>query len=299
MDKTNGAILVGFDSAWTDNAKAPGAICSVLFGSDRFVDFQPPELIGFQQALAYINALQRSDMPTLVALDQPTLVPNDAGMRPVEKVAASLISWMGGGVQPANRGKLAMFGPKAPIWDFLEKLAATENPEDARTAVRGLHLMEVFPALALASLEARFFGRLMGPRYNPGRRRTFKIEDWRAVIAAASAEAKRFGCDALVAWLDELRNLEKPKKADQDRLDAALCLLIAIRWRFGARNESVAIGDLQTGYIVTPVSSAVMTVLLKAADERKIPVNLLGKPKDVLSEGDRARSGAAGGIDYN
>jgi hypothetical protein len=53
----------------------------------------------------------------------------------VEKVAASLISWMGGGVQPANRGKLAMFGPKAPIWDFLEKLAATENPEDARTAV--------------------------------------------------------------------------------------------------------------------------------------------------------------------
>jgi hypothetical protein len=28
--------------------------------------------------------------------------------------------------------------------------------------------------------------------------------------------------------------LEKPKKADQDRLDAALCLLNAIRWHLAA-----------------------------------------------------------------
>jgi predicted RNase H-like nuclease len=106
-------------------------------------------------------------------------------MRPVEKAVSSLISWIGGGVQPANRRNLNMFGPQAPIWMFLGKLGADENPEVARTAMRGLHLMEVFPALALASLEQNFFGRLKGPRYNPSRRNTFKIADWRAVIAAA------------------------------------------------------------------------------------------------------------------
>ncbi len=66
-------------------------------------------------------------------------------MRPVDKAAASLVSWMGGGVQPANRG-LPMFRPEAAIWRFLLALNALENPEAARTADRGLHLMEVFPA---------------------------------------------------------------------------------------------------------------------------------------------------------
>jgi predicted RNase H-like nuclease len=188
-----------------------------------------------------------------VALDQPTIVPNADGMRPVEKKVSSLISWIGGGVQPANRGNLKMFGPKAPIWIFLEQLGADENPEVARTAMRGLHLMEVFPALALASLEQNFFGRLKGPRYNPSRR-TFKIEHWRTVIAAARNEAMRFCFSSLSEWLDQLATIGIPKKTDQDRFDAVLCLLIAIRWRLGAQKESIMVGDLQTGYMVAPLS---------------------------------------------
>jgi predicted RNase H-like nuclease len=136
------AILVGFDSAWAD--RKPGAICSAVFDGDCFVEFREPELVGFERALIYIKSIQRSDLPTLVALDQPTIVPNADGMRPVDKAVSRLISWIGGGVQPANRGKLNMFGPHAPISIFLEKLGADENPEVARTAMRGLHLIEVF-----------------------------------------------------------------------------------------------------------------------------------------------------------
>ena len=43
-----------------------------------------------------------------------------------------------------------------------------------------------------------------------------------------------------------------PRKADQDRLDAALCLLIALRWRLRPRDQSVLLGDLASGYIVAP-----------------------------------------------
>ncbi len=217
--------------------------------------------------MTYINSVKHGDLPTLVALDQPTIVPNAKGMRRVEKAAASLISWLGGGVQPANQGKLAMFGPQAPIRTFLEKLRAQENPEAARTATDGLHLMEVFPALALASLHPEFFGRLKAPHYNPSQRKTFKIEDWRAVIAAARKEAMRlhFDCKCLSEWLDSLAGIEKPKKTNQDYLDAVLCLLIAIRWRLGAREESVLLGDLQTGYMVAPVCAGVMDRLAASA----------------------------------
>ena len=275
-DRAAAAVFVGFDSAWADNPKAPGAICSVVFDGDRFVDFHHPESVGFSQAFAHIERVLRPNLPILVAIDQPTIVPNDKGMRPVDKTVASLISWIGGGVQPANRGKLAMFGPQAPIWAFKERLAATQNPEVARTAIRGVHLMEVFPALALASFDPQFFGRLAGPRYNPARRKTFRRDDWRAVILCAIAEAQRCGFHTMVAWLNELHLCENPNKMHQDRLDAAICLLIAIRWRVGARDESVVLGDLQTGYMVAPVSSAVMTRLSHDAFERSVAVNAVG-----------------------
>src|SRR5690606_31040410 len=108
------------------------------------------------------------------ALDQPTIVPNLTGSRPVDKVAASLISWIGGGVQPANRSKKGMFDDTAPVWTFKGALNPIENPEGARTATNGLFIAEVFPALALPSLAVEFCGRLLAPRYNPGRRKTFR-----------------------------------------------------------------------------------------------------------------------------
>lgn len=52
-----------------------------------------------------------------------------------------------------------------------------ENPEQARSAASGLHVMEVFPALALLSLDTSFCSRLGAPKYNPGRRKTFRLPD--------------------------------------------------------------------------------------------------------------------------
>ena len=269
-------VLVGFDLAWADNAKAPGAICSVHFDGVGFTDFGSPELVRFDCALDYIQTVRRPDAPTIVALDQPTIVPNATGMRPAEKVAASLISWMGGGVQPANTMR-PLFGPAAPIARFLRQLGAVEDPEQARTADRGLHLMEVFPALALASLKPAFFDLRKGPRYNPARRKTFRMGDWQAVVETATSEATNFGCAALVAWLEEMRTNAAPTKGHQDRLDAALCLLIAIRWRLGGREQSVAIGDLRNGYIVAPVSEPVLKRLRAVAAVQGAPINDLGE----------------------
>jgi predicted RNase H-like nuclease len=104
---------------------------------------EPPQLVGFGKALEFIRSVHRDDQPTLVAIDQPTIVLNTSGMRPVDKVAASVVSWIGGGVQPANRAKIGMFSDNPPIWRFLQCLHAAENPELAREAKTGLFLMEV------------------------------------------------------------------------------------------------------------------------------------------------------------
>ena len=264
---------IGFDSAWTDNAKAPGAISAVCMDGSVPTKFHSPKLVSFAAALTFIKDVASPDGVTLVALDQPTLVLNAKGMRPVERVAASLISWLGGGVQPANRGRLGMFCDASPVWKFLSSLDAIEDPEETRKATRGLHLIEVFPALALVSLEASFHGRLAAPRYNPGRRKTFLPDDWRRVAGAAAAESRTFGCDELADWFRGSGDIPAPSKADQDRLDAGLCVLIALRWRLRPRNASIMIGDVREGYMVAPVNDAVRARLSTAAAKVGVAVD--------------------------
>lgn len=258
-------ICIGFDSAWTDNPKSPGAICAVGIEDGHPARFHAPQLASFDQALAFIQKVRSDNGATLIALDQPTVVPNLTGMRPVERVAASLVSWLGGGVQPSNRGRLGIFCNASPIWRFLTALGAVEDPELARVAPEGLYLMEVFPALALPSLGAGFFGRLGRPRYNPDRRKTFRVDDWVRVADVATRQAHALGCEELAEWCRHAGKIARPRKADQDRMDSALCVLIALYWRLRPRDASMLLGDLATGYMVLPASSEVRKHLTAAA----------------------------------
>jgi predicted RNase H-like nuclease len=255
--------IIGFDSAWTDNQSAPGGVCIIRIDGSGRRTLVPPSLVSFDQALMVIEA--ETAPLRIVALDQPTIVPNLTGMRPVDRVAASLISWLGGGVQPANRSKIGMFDDAAPVWRFKEQLGAVEDPETSRNATAGLFLMEVFPALALPSFDSAFCGRLLGPRYNPARRKTFTLAGWHGVIEAVRRIAGLEAVTGLAEWADQLAKIAVPRKADQDRLDAVLCALIGLHWLTAPREASIMIGDRATGYMIAPANPDVRTRLSAAA----------------------------------
>ena len=269
----NSTIIFGFDSAWTDSPKAPGAICAIAFDDSGQVEFHEPRLVSFAAALTFIEALRKDFAVSLVALDQPTIVPNGSGSRPIDKVAASLVSFVGGGVQPANRSKIGMFCENAPVWSFLSRLNANEAPVEARTARGGNFLIEVFPALALPSLADEFSQRLRAPKYNPQNRRKFRLEDWHSVTRTVGATARSLGVTELSDWSDRMHAVAQPRKCDQDRLDAALCALIGLAWRAGPVTSSVMFGDLRSGYMVTPVSDATKPRLEGAAIRHCVPAS--------------------------
>lgn len=264
--------VIGFDSAWTDNPKAPGAICVLRVDATGARLHLEPRLASFSEASAIIEIERSLVAMCLVALDQPTIVPNLSGSRPVDKVAGSLISWVGGGVQPANRSKLGMFDDAAPIWRFKEALGAIEDPEQARTASEGLYLVEVFPALALIALEQTFCRRHGAPKYNPANRKRFKAEDWRSVIGAIERFGTLSALQQLEQWCSSLAIVPAPRKADQDKLDAMICALIGLHWLTAPREQSVMIGDLQSGYMIAPAIGGVHERLIAAARQRDVPI---------------------------
>jgi len=128
---------------------------------------------------------------TLILLDQPTIVTNATGQRPVENLVASPVSLRFGGVQPANTGRSEMFGAEAPVWSFLRKFGGASDP---RGRVVETLVVETYPVLALIALDwllpdSRASGRL--PKYNPDRRSTFSIADWQHVCRLAERRVFR------------------------------------------------------------------------------------------------------------
>lgn len=270
--RVNCTSVVGFDSAWTDNPKAPGAICILRIDANGTRLHLEPRLASFGDALEIIRGERSKVDKCLVALDQPTIVPNLTGSRPVDKVAGSLISWIGGGVQPANRSKLGMFDEGAPIWRFKQALGAIENPELARTASEGLFLIEVFPALGLAALEEAFCRRLGAPKYNPANRKRFKPEDWQAVSTTIRGFGALRALEQLEQWCEGIAAMTSPRKADQDMVDAVICGLIGLHWLAAPREQSVMIGDMDSGYMIAPAINGVHERLIAAATKREVPI---------------------------
>lgn len=232
-----------------------------------------PKLVSFHEAVQIIQSEQHLVTKCLVALDQPTIVPNLKGSRPVDKVAGSLISWVGGGVQPANRSKVGMFDDTAPIWRFKNALNAVEDPETARSAASGLFLIEVFPALALISLNEVFCQRLAQPKYNPAVRKRFRIEHWQAVIETIRTFGLTGARSQIDEWCDEYLAKIAPRKSDQDKVDAMICALIGLHWIVAPRDQSVAIGDLTNGYMIAPATNGIHSRLVTAAAKRGVPID--------------------------
>ena len=153
-------------------------------------------------------------------------------------------------MQPANTSKDRMFGKEAPVWRFLRRFG---GPSDPMGPVADTGVFETYPVLTMIALEwelpdSRVAGRL--PKYNPRRKRTFSISDWRHVCKRLSAEFCVRGLESIACWIDDAAQNTSPRKSDQDALDAYLCLLVAIY--MAERKDCLMVGDLQTGYIVVP-----------------------------------------------
>ena len=259
-------LLIGFDSAWTPTNF--GALVGVLRADDGALrELGLPQVVNYCQAERTILDWQSHEKPeaTIVLLDQPTIVKNTSGQRPVENLVGSSVSRRYGGMQPANTGRNEMFGNDAPVWRFLHRFGGSADPLER---LAGTSVIETYPVLAMIALgwtlpDSRPTGRL--PKYNPARKKTFCISDWQHVCQRASSAFGGRGLPGIAGWLNGVAHIQKPRKTDQDGLDACVCLLAALH--LAETGECLMVGDLETGYIVVPYGE-ILSKELEARCER-------------------------------
>lgn len=267
-------LLVGFDSAWTVGNS--GAVVGALRLSDgQLLELGEPIVANFTQAEHAIRSWQEAHQPisTVVLIDQPTIVKNASGQRPVENIVGSVVGRRRGGMQPANTSRQGMFDEGAPIWKFLAQFGGAATP---LLPLPGTQVFETYPVLAIIAsgwtISALNVERL--PKYNPHRKHTFKIQDWKHICERVSAELKRRGLTTCASWMDGVARNDRPRKPDQDRLDACICLLSAIAIAVG--DECIMVGDLEAGYIVVPHSNELRVELVaRCEDTGRVPSELV------------------------
>lgn len=245
------SLLVGFDSAWT--SKNSGALAGVVrYHDGSHKELGPPQVVNFNQAEEVILGWQdlEKTASTVVMIDQPTIVRNSKGQRPVENIVASPVSRRRGGMQPANTGRIGMFDCGAPIWGFLKRFGGQLDPLEP---VSGTTICETYPVLAIIALgwtmpDTRPSGRL--PKYNPERKKNFSTGDWKFVCLKLLEEIKKRNLSESASWINTVKMKKEPNKRDQDRLDAIICLLCALY--FSERKECLLVGNSDTGLILVP-----------------------------------------------
>ena len=253
-------LLIGFDSAWTPTNS--GALVGVVRLDDgTYRELGPPRTVNYPEAENIILQWQIELKPTatIILLDQPTIVKNAGGQRPVENIVGSAVSLRYGGMQPANTSKTEMFGEEAPMWPFLARFG---GPADPFAPLADTRIYETYPVLAMIALlwmlpDSRAAGRL--PKYNPERKKTFSIFDWRHVCNFASRSFSEHGLIEIAQWIGNAAQKPLPRKTDQDGLDACLCLLVALS--LAEQKDCLMVGDQQSGYIVVPGGKALCAEL--------------------------------------
>jgi predicted RNase H-like nuclease len=191
----------------------------------------------------------------VVAIDQPLVVPNLTGMRPVEKALASaLMRGFRCGAHPANT-RNPCFGLQAGIWDLLEALDTTGYVQWPRAVCDrrpGRFYLECYPHTAILGL----FDVDQIIRYKVHHRRP---DEWRRLLALLESLA---GAWPAVGNVEHYfpRSLPQTKR-NEDATDAFIAAYVGAYLYEHGLSRSAILGDVETGYIVTPVSARLRTAL--------------------------------------
>ncbi len=261
-------LFTGFDSAW--GGRNRGAICNLRIGDDdhelELVD--EPVTVSWDEACARLADYTTRDH--VIAIDQPLVVPNASGLRPVDrKLAKALMRDYGLGAHAANTSNDACFGPQSGIWSFVESLEREgfeQTPSDVASRVPARRYFECYPHLALIGL----FGL---KRVLPYKVHHDNLEAWReALRLVRSLEARALAvCNIANFFPTDLPYT----KANEDLLDSVISAYVAAHLWFFGTTQNLIIGSLSTGYMVTPADSALRASLEAGFDP--IEINPTGR----------------------
>ena len=239
--------FIGVDFGWFSGASG---LCCLTWQQGNLEILETTTILEIEEILAWINNRIALDEFGLVAIDAPTIIENQTGMRLADKLTHKHFGRYHAGCYPANQGlkfadRTTGFSKSLLAKNFSH--APTIEPQQP-----GRYQIEVFPHPATINLFC--LPKIL--KYKKG-----KISDRQPELS----KLRGYITDVLpnlepALSLDSLsripviaqRQTGKELKAIEDRLDSLLCAYVAAHWWYWGEAKNMVLGDLDTGYIIIP-----------------------------------------------
>jgi predicted RNase H-like nuclease len=245
-DLSNPSIIkfLGIDLGWQSG---PSGVCCLALREDRLALMELSRFTSVEDILAWVDGWTQKAPTAVVAVDAPTLIPNETGMRLPDRLAHKYFGQYDAGCYPANRSrpfaeKLIAFGLA------LESRGFCHTP-DAPARSTGKFQLEVFPH----PVTVRLFnlprilkykkGTLAQRRPELAKLRRYQLETMPTLNPSLALTAMD---------LPEIPKTGTAMKAVEDKLDSLTCAYAAAHWWYWGLERNWVLGNVQEGYIVGP-----------------------------------------------
>lgn len=238
--------FVGIDLGWVNGASG---LCCLQLQGDRL------QILDIRIELEHreiFNWLEKQISPqkhAMVAVDAPTIIPNQTGMRLPDRLTHKYFGKYHAGCYPANLNRpfahrTVDFGNKLKAKGFVH--ASTITPQQL-----GRYQIEVFPHPAIVHL----FDLDKIIKYKKGKLADKKegLKQLRNYIINVfpHSEPKLILQDFRLPIIPDRVSLKK-LKVIEDCLDSLVCAYIAAYWWWWGEARNIVLGDEITGYIIVP-----------------------------------------------
>lgn len=260
--------VIGVDLAWGPRGRT--GLCAV--DGDRVLD--STSVVSDEDIDAWIMRWSAEDM--LLAIDAPIVVENEVGARPCEWVLGSAYAAQHAGPLPANRS-MASFRHGTRARALAERLDVDIDPLTL-TVVPVRAAIEVFPHSALVSLfELPTSLPYKARRHRDRAARRVAFEELLDCLAKLASGEPPLDVRTSPRWATLVEEVAEAKSGAaldrlEDELDAYVCAYVGLYHRRWWGTRSLVVGDVASGYIVTPVDPKHAEVLRARAAERGVPI---------------------------
>ena len=234
--------FVGMDLGWVSG---PSGLCCLALTGDELILEQLDRKDSLEEVLAWLDKTIEPEEPAIVAVDAPTIIPNETGMRLPDKLTHKYFGKYHAGCYPANLGRpfasrLVAFGKAIEGRGFNH--APTMAPRQT-----GRYQIEVFPHPAMIQL----FGLSRILKYKKGRlaeKRKGLGELRDRILKHLSSHTPSLKLESL----PEVPTGGKALKELEDKLDSIVCAYVGAYWWYWGESRGAVLGDRASGYIVVP-----------------------------------------------
>ena len=262
--------MIGIDLAWGRRNTTAAVALERQGDAGTFVVVAEAEALTDDESI--LDFVRQTDTGggILVGIDAPLDVPNETGERPVEAALRRCFGRYQAGAHPANRRLYGgdIRGERLAV--RLEEEFAI--PNDFQFAVGDPDVrrcIEVFPHPAQVVL----FGltRTLKYKARAGRDLASRHAEFARFVEGLKSLDKQTPALRSPDWLEppaiDLRGMKL--KRYEDRLDALVCAYVAAYfWYWGEGDRCTVIGDRKTGYVVTPITTALRACLQGVSNVR-------------------------------